>query len=797
MMNKNLALTLVSTVATLAFSASAHAAPVYAYYQNGWAINVASVHQGLAATTYNGIKINARGPVTGAGVTVGVLDTGTTSSWIGFKGTTNGATGKVIANVNCLGATCVSAPANNDGHGHGTFTMSEIIGGYNTYVGSTLVTVPGIAPNANAIGIKVLNDSGSGDTNGLARGIAYGANNGANVLNISIGPSGGTPAQLASFYSSLAGTVNAAAAKGTYISFAGGNSAQLFAGGATITGFSDEALKRMIFVGSTNNSGVLSSFSNTPGTGKFISTSGKVYDYASMWVSAPGENLTGASNLTGMQGSVNCGVYSCLSGGWSGTSMAAPEVSGTLALLVSQWPVLKTNGAAAQIIEYAASWLPGGTTMTNGVTQYNSKYGQGFLNVAAAFQPIGNLTASNLAGKSIVLNGSTTSAMLGSSALSTATLTTLLKNYTSFDMFARNFSVDISSLVATKATTSTAAASLIAKPISTSVRRFADGSSLAFGNAVEENNYVIDRPSNTKADKAWFMSFTDASGSTMAAGNGMSASASFAGALWGTDSTVSSDIASLGVSDALMNLAGGGAFTAYGTQLDEQTRVALSWSQTQQESLAIGSDWTKPDATSFGMGFTNRVSESWMTGVTFNLLNEQNGLLGTTYNENGPLSLGHEHTSLSMGVSSAFSLGGKRNLVFDAAIMRSNGAQIADGLISDISPLYAQSFGAALVQRDAVRPGDNLAFSVRAPMRVFSGSANIAVNSVDEDGNPVISKQRVNLRATGQEMDFSMGYSAPVSETMSWNMSLNARHDAGNISGAHDADFLVGTKIRF
>ena len=59
--------------------------------------------------------------------------------------------------------------------------------------------------------------------------------------------------------------------------------------------------------------------------------------------------------------------------------------------------------------------------------------------------------------------------------------------------------------------------------------QFADGSSLAFGN-VEANHNGIDHPLNT-GDGGWLVSFTDAGGSTIAAGQGFPASASFAQAL--------------------------------------------------------------------------------------------------------------------------------------------------------------------------------------------------------------------------------------------------------------------------
>src|SRR5205823_41086 len=135
------------------------------------------------------------------------------------------------------------------------------------------------------------------------------------------------------------------------------------------------------------------------------------------------------------------------------------------------------------------------------------------------------------------------------------------------------------------------------KTVSSNVH-FADGSSLAFDNVSSNELPDITRPTGQKQTQAWAVSFTDASGSTMAAGSGVPASASFAGALWGTDNPAAAQVYALGVSDALLNLTQGGSFTAYGTQISSSTRMALAWSQTQETDATNGSDWTIPNAAS-------------------------------------------------------------------------------------------------------------------------------------------------------------------------------------------------------
>jgi len=714
----------------------------------------------------------------GIGVTVGIIDTGGTASWIGFQGFQgNTSQGRIIKST-CISPCSANAlrSGNIDDNGHGTFVTSEIIGGVTDASGNGLI---GIAPGANAIEVKVLNSAGSGTSTNVAKGITYAVDNGAKILNLSLGPSG-TPQQQAAFYQSLASAINYAASKNVIVVFAGGNSAQALAGGANITGFTDAAIQRMFFVGSTNASKQISSFSNTPGAAGFVSTTGTFYGYDDMWLMADGENIIGASNYrTGKSG------YSYITQ-MSGTSMAAPQGVGAAALLASRWPVLLTNGTIPQILETTAQDL--------GALGIDGVYGNGFLRVDLAMQPIGDMTVTTAGGTSVPVSGVTSSMLTGGAFGNMNKITTALSNYMTFDSFQRDYFSDLSYLVSKKTSPSATTQGVGAPKVTASATRFADGSSLAFG-SMDTSSPQIDSNTTTSHDQNWFMSFTDVTGASFAAGAGFPASASFAGAMWGNDSPVSGAVYALGVSNALMNLAQGGNFLAYGSQISNDTRMAVSWSTTQEDTTS-SNDWTKPNAKSFGSGITTSITEYWKAGFTFGLLDEKSGLLGTTYANSGLLSLGEDHQSMSYGISSAFTLGDNRELLIDAALVRADGGQ-ANGLITSIAPLYARSFGAALVQHDSLKKGDNLSFSVRSPLRVFSGSASLATTSVDENGVATTGAQRIGLAPSGTEVDFSIGYAAPINDNTTWNISAGARKDADNIRGNNDVDILIGTKITF
>ena len=101
-------------------------------------------------------------------------------------------------------------------------------------------------------------------------------------------------------------------------------------------------------------------------------------------------------------------------------------------------------------------------------------------------------------------------------------------------------------------------------------------------------------------------------------------------------------------------------------------------------------DWRLPAAfwTAIGVGVTTRLADGWTGGLTLNMLDERNGLLGAVYTANSAFGLGDEHRSMSMGLSSAVQLARNTNLLFNAAVAYTQGGS-ANGLIAGTSPLYA------------------------------------------------------------------------------------------------------------
>ena len=108
---------------------------------------------------------------TGKGVVVAVIDTGVTK--VADLEQTKFVPGFNFVNNNANAA---------DDHGHGTHVAGTIAQSTNNRRG-----VAGVAPDVSIMPIKVLSAGGSGSIGGIAQGIRWAADHGANVINMSLG----------------------------------------------------------------------------------------------------------------------------------------------------------------------------------------------------------------------------------------------------------------------------------------------------------------------------------------------------------------------------------------------------------------------------------------------------------------------------------------------------------------------------------------------------------------------------------------------------------------------------------
>ncbi len=220
----------------------------------------------------------------GNGITVAVLDTGIYTNHQDLKNNV----------VDCRDAQYASLRKScNDRNGHGTHVAGTIAAN-----GKIL----GVAPQAKIAAIQVCSSSGYCYSDDVARGIKYAADMGYKIINLSLGGS--------SISSVEKQAIDYAVSKGTIIIAAAGNS------GTSIGSINyPAAYYKVVAVGSTKNDDKVTSFSSrgiNPGSQVYV-VEEKDIEFA-----APGESI---------ESTYKNGCYVVA----SGTSMAAPHVSGLFA----------------------------------------------------------------------------------------------------------------------------------------------------------------------------------------------------------------------------------------------------------------------------------------------------------------------------------------------------------------------------------------------------------------------------------------------------------------------------------
>ncbi|MFD0306084.1 S8 family serine peptidase [Streptomyces sp. NPDC127119] len=239
----------------------------------------------------------------GKGVKVAVLDTGVDVAHDDLKN-------QVVAEKNFS-----AAPDASDKYGHGTHVASIVAGTGAKSAGK----YKGVAPGAKLLNGKVLDDSGYGDDSGILAGMDWAAEQGADVVNLSLG-GGDTPD-----IDPLEAQVNKLSKeKGILFAIAAGNEGDF--GEQTIG--SPGSAEAALTVGAVDDKDKLASFSSRgPGLDGQIKPD----------VTAPGVDITAAS----APGSVIAQEVGEKPAGYvtiSGTSMATPHVAGAAAILKQQHP---------------------------------------------------------------------------------------------------------------------------------------------------------------------------------------------------------------------------------------------------------------------------------------------------------------------------------------------------------------------------------------------------------------------------------------------------------------------------
>ena len=285
-------------------------------------------------------------------VVVAVVDTGIHASHVELND------GRVIAGWNAITDQPILAGSNSDDNGHGT-AVAGIIGA----ISNNQKGIAGINRNVKIMPIKALHADGTGDLADVAEGIIWATEHGASIINMSLGGS--------SFGSgnALFTAITYAYEHGVLIVAAAGNDQNHF--GINLDNqpaypvCADNGQNMVMGVAATDIGDQRADFSD--------------YGFNCIDISAPGKKILTTAFLP-EEVSDNVLIYG------SGTSLAAPIVSGVAALVKAANPTLSNVQIQNLLMQTADDIYPVNQSSCAG-TSCNGFLGKGRINALAALTP--------------------------------------------------------------------------------------------------------------------------------------------------------------------------------------------------------------------------------------------------------------------------------------------------------------------------------------------------------------------------------------------------------------------------
>ncbi len=473
---------------------------------------------------------------------------------------------------------------------------------------------------------------------------------------------------------------------------------------------------------------------------------------------------------------------------WSGTSMSAPLISGSLVLLESAWPILKTNGTAANLLLATSTDL--------GVAKVDASYGYGLANVAKAFEPYGVLTVSGTGGKSYSVP-QLTGSLLSSGVLgSMSSLQSKLASYTAFDGFARNFTVNLSGLVKSPAAT----ASL--NPLPSNARKgpvvvkLAGGDEFAYWQqTVDLNPTDLMGMRSAVSDATQTQGFAllkQADGMLFASGMGYAPQYAQQYALLNHAEAAawSLDVGRVGLS----NLSQGGAMLSMGMPMTAHSRLAWSWSQSAERNPL--QDQATLQAQQWSMGWSYQPTSSWTLATTLHALQEQTGFLGTYAKADNGLGLRGQAATSAMEFDTVYQASAKHAWMAQLHLAKTS-ALDGNGLLEGTSALYSQGFAVGWLGKSLWHTNDKMTLTLQQPLRLSAGNVGLRVAGVDAQGLPNYQTERISLVPSGRELDLKLNYELPLSATRQLSAQAAYKQDYMQIDGLRDASIGMTLQQQF
>jgi hypothetical protein len=686
--------------------------------------------------------------ITGAGVTAAILDSGVLTSHKEFGG-------RLLTGYNAFdGSTNV-----NDAHGHGTHVTGLVGAGKDNPGTSGML---GVAYEANLLPIKVLGDSGSGTGTSIARGISYAVSQRNSstlpaahkpfVMNLSLG--------VYTLLTAVETPLKNAVSSGMVVVAAAGNSGK--AAPAWPARYAKEtwANGQIVAVGAVDANNIITSWSDRAGDAK------------DFYLVAPGVNVYSTYKNGGYVG-------------MNGTSMAAPTVTGAVALVKSGWPYL-TAPQVTSILFASATDL--------GAAGVDAVYGRGLLNLERALEPIGQIAAPTTEGTTVVIDDSATvktSPAKGKSVKKAASSGKL--KFAAFDSYGRDFQVDLASNVRSSTSPHSLTGMLSAFDSALEQRYLRDGSQLRIAYRSEMTRLSLGEESGFGAGKQGFaVSSFDSAGRELLFGlSGMGTNAfGLAGELANRDVLSAPQLG-----NPYFALAQQYTHAGVGLPLHGGLRVKVGMLVSDPRVSVDGVPQISERRQSMTLGEVSKQFASGLWTVGVGRLQENDSVLGTT--QTGALGFagGTGTTVANLGVaffpSDRVQLGAQISVGYTDSVANNSAS-----LVTGYSGSRSDAFSLFASLKEPFSRGDRLSLTVAQPMRTASGDMNMVLPvRADANGAPVLESRSLSLQPDGREIRADLLYMSRINRHANSFVGVTLRHQPDHDAAA-SAQATLGVGIR-
>lgn len=683
----------------------------------------------------------------GAKIRIAVIDTGVYNH--------SELSGRLLAGYNYVSNKSIAAGTNSDDNGHGTH-VAGIIGGS---AGSGYSV--GVAPASQIVPIKVLDQNGSGTLANVAKGLDYSRSYSAkaSIVNLSLGWEGGSSTTVAN---ALKNNVKA----GQLIVAAAGNSGYDNPNWPARYATESWANGQILAVGAVDQNNVIASWSNRAG------------DTMNYYLVAPGVNIVSTYNQPG--------TYAYM----SGTSMAAPVVSGAAALIKSYWPYLSANKIAGVLL----------TTATDlGDAGVDRVYGHGLLNLERAMQPVGSTTVKTASGSTVSFGGgysTNTSSSAYGSALSHANLTVA-----GLDDFGRDYLLDMSSLYASSSSSALNLSQLFSgmdtRMRSTETRL--DGARLTMTQIEAPEQYGLAVSPLTQPVALTSMTYTKTLASGEQLAFGMNANPNYVFGFANTPFESAGFMADKAFANPYLGFNGYQNFAGYGMPLNNHWSVSAGavssfdpLAMQGENAIALtGLEYNKVNtATQTGLLELSGHWKDAKVAVSMGLANEEESLLGGspgTY-----FGINDATSTWFMSVSATKQLTADTWLAGSFSYGNSSSGRQSDSLVTSVDSINSQSWSLGLMTSNLLRREDRFGIAISQPMVVKSGRLDMTVpTGMSEDGVMQYENRSISMAPKDLEYDFELNYFTPLSSSSSLSIAGMYRMNPGHDSNAEDQKILA------